>query len=148
MILSELQNKNRYINLHPLFGKAFAFLEKENLSQLPEGKLEIDGDDLFAIISKPGTSAEEIPKLEAHKKYIDIHYIIAGTELFGWKDLNDCKGVEGEFDFEKDYVLYNDQDFTNLLLNRNAFVVVYPEDAHSPGIKTEQLHKVVLKIKL
>ena len=148
MILSELQNKNRYINLHPLFGKAFAFLEKENLSQVPEGKLEIDGDDLFAIISKPGTSAEEIPKLEAHKKYIDIHYIIAGTELFGWKDLNDCKGVEGEFDFEKDYVLYNDQDFTNLLLNRNAFVVVYPEDAHSPGIKTEQLHKVVLKIKL
>ena len=148
MNLSELQNKNRYINLHPLFGKAFAFLEKENLSQLPEGKLEIDGDDLFAIISKPGTSAEEIPKLEAHKKYIDIHYIIAGTELFGWKDLNDCKGVEGEFDFEKDYVLYNDQDFTNLLLNRNAFVVVYPEDAHSPGIKTEQLHKVVLKIKL
>jgi biofilm protein TabA len=148
MILSELQNKNRYINLHPLFGKAFAFLEKENLSQLSEGKLEIDGDDLFAIISKPGTSAEEIPKLEAHKKYIDIHYIIAGTELFGWKNLNDCKGVEGEFDFEKDYVLYNDQDFTNLLLNKNAFVVIYPEDAHSPGIKTEQLHKVVLKIKL
>jgi biofilm protein TabA len=148
MILSELQSKNRYINLHPLFGKAFAFLEKENLSQLPEGKLEIDGDDLFAIISKPGTSAEEIPKLEAHKKYIDIHFIIAGTELFGWKNLSDCKGVEGEFDFEKDYVLYNDQDFTNLLLNKNAFVVVYPEDAHSPGIKTEQLHKVVLKIKL
>ncbi len=148
MILSELQNKNRYINLHPLFGKAFSFLEKENLSQLPEGKLDIDGDYLFAIISKPGTSAEEIPKLEAHKKYIDIHFIIAGTELFGWKNLSNCKGVEGEFDFEKDYVLYNDQDFTNLLLNKNAFVVVYPEDAHSPGIKTEQLHKVVLKIKL
>jgi biofilm protein TabA len=148
MILSELQNKNRYINLHHLFGKAFAFLEKENLSQLPAGKLEIDGDDLFAIISKPGTSDEEIPKLEAHKKYMDIHYIISGTELFGWKSLSDCTGIEREFDFEKDYVLYNDQDFTNLLLSKNTFVVVYPEDAHSPGIKTEQLHKVVLKIKL
>ena len=148
MILSELQNKNRYINLHPLFGNAFTFLEKENLSQVPEGKLEIDGDDLFAIISKPGTSTEEIPKLEAHKKYIDIHFIIAGTELFGWKNLNDSKQVEGKFDFEKDYVLYNDQDFTSLLLKKNNFVVVYPEDAHSPGIKTEQLHKVVLKIKL
>ena len=122
MILSEFQNKDRYINLHPLFEKGFTFLEKENLSQLPEGKLEIDGDDLFAIISKPGTSAEEIPKLEAHKKYIDIHYIIAGTELFGWKDLNDCKGVEGEFDFVKDYVLYNDQDFTSFLLNKYNFV--------------------------
>jgi len=148
MILSELQYKNRYINLHPLFGKAFTFLETDNLSQLPEGKFEIDGDDLFAIISKPGTSTEEIPKLEAHKKYIDIHYIIAGTELFGWKNLNDSNHIEGEFDFEKDYVHYNDQDFTNLLLNKNAFLVVYPEDAHSPGIKTEQLHKVVLKIKL
>ena len=141
MILSDLQNKYRYINLHPLFGKAFTFLEKENLNQLPEGRLEIDGDDLFAIISKPGTSAEEIPKLEAH-------YIIAGTELFGWKNLNDCKHVEGEFDFEKDFVLYNDQDFTSFLLNKYNFVVVYPEDAHSPGIKTEHLHKVVLKIKL
>jgi biofilm protein TabA len=148
MILSELKNKNRYLNLHPLFEKAFSFLEKENLSQLPEGKLAIDGDDLFAIISKLGTSAEEIPKLEAHKKYIDIHYIIAGTELFGWKNLSDCKHVEGEFDFEKDYVLYNDQDFTNLLLIKNNFVVVYPEDAHSPVIRSEHLHKVVLKIKL
>ena len=148
MILSEFQNKDRYINLHPLFEKGFVFLEKENLSQLPVGKLEIDGEDLFAIISKPGTSAEEIPKLEAHKKYIDIHYIIAGTELFGWKNLNDCKHVDGEFDFEKDFVLYNDQDFTSFLLNKYNFVVVYPEDAHSPGIKTEHLHKVVLKIKL
>ena len=67
MILSEFQNKDRYINLHPLFEKGFTFLEKENLSQLPEGKLEIDGDDLFAIISKPGTSAEKMLKLEAHK---------------------------------------------------------------------------------
>lgn len=148
MIINNLKNKEKYKIIHPLFGKAFTFLEKENLNQLPEGKLEIDGDDLFAIISKPGSSAEEIPKLEAHKKYIDIHYIIAGTELFGWKNLEDCKHVEGEFDFEKDYVLYNDQDFTNLLLKKNDFVVVYPEDAHSPGIKTEQLHKVVLKIKL
>ena len=148
MILSEFQNKDRYINLHPLFEKGFTFLEKENLSQLPEGKLEIDGDDLFAIISKPGTSAEKILKLEAHKKYIDIHYIIAGTELFGWKNLKDCKHMEGEFDFEKDFVLYNDQDFTSFLLNKYNFVVVYPEDAHSPGIKTEHLHKVVLKIKL
>ena len=148
MILSEFQNKDRYINLHPLFEKGFTFLEKENLSQLPEGKLEIDGDDLFAIISKPGTSAEKMLKLEAHKKYIDIHYIIAGTELFGWKNLKDCKHMEGEFDFEKDFVLYNDQDFTSFLLNKYNFVVVYPEDAHSPGIKTEHLHKVVLKIKL
>ena len=148
MIIDNLENNEKYKIIHPLFEKAFTFLKKENLNQLPEGKLEIVGDDLFAIISKPGTSAEAIPKLEAHKKYIDIHYIIDGTELFGWKNLDDCKQVEGEFDFEKDYVLYNDQDFTNLLLKKNNFLVVYPEDAHSPGIKTEQLHKVVLKIKL
>lgn len=147
MILSELQHKKRYINLHYLFDKASAFLEKGNLSQLPERKLEIDGADLFAIISKPDTSEGGILKLEAHKKYIHIHYIIAGAELFGWKNLNDCKQIEGEFDFDKDYVLYNDQDFANLLLSKNNFLVLYPEDAHSPGIESEQLHKLVLKIK-
>jgi len=148
MVLSNIKNHSRYSNLHPLFSKAFSYLENMEIETLTEGKTEINGDDLFAIISKPGNSTEQTLKLEAHKKYIDIHYIIEGTELFGWKNLTACKNVEGEFNIEKDFVLYDDQEFTSLLLQKNTFVIVYPEDAHCPGIKTENLHKVVLKIKI
>lgn len=148
MVLSDLNDHTRYEQLHPLFVEAFTYLLSGKLKTVADGKHEIKGDDLFAIISRPGTSTSNGVKLEAHKKYIDIHYIINGAETFGWKQLYDCKNPEGEFDLEKDYILYNDQSFTSLILKENNFVIVYPEDAHAPGISTQDLHKVVLKIKL
>jgi YhcH/YjgK/YiaL family protein len=147
MILSTLNNDDRYAGLHTLFPQAFDFL-KSGIASLPDGKIEINGDDLFAIMSRPGTTAASELKPESHKKYLDIHYIIEGMELFGWKSINDVKNPEGTFDEEKDYILYNDQDYKELLLKKGDFMIVYPEDVHMPGIKTEQLHKVVLKIKL
>jgi biofilm protein TabA len=147
MILSTLNNYERYAGLHNLFPKGFNFLNS-GIASLPDGKTEINGEDLFAIISRPGTIVTNELKPESHKKYLDIHYIIEGTELFGWKNINDVQHPEGAFNEEKDYILYNDQDYKELLLKKGDFVIVYPEDVHMPGIKTEQLHKVVLKIKL
>ena len=148
MVLSDLKNHTCYKNLHPLFEKAFSYLLNKDLNAISDGKHEIESDDLFAIISKPGNSSSDPIMLEAHKKYIDIHYIIEGSETFGWKEVTHCKNQEGIFDIEKDYILYNDQMFTSIILQKNNFVIVYPEDAHSPGINTNNLHKVVLKIKL
>ena len=147
MIFSSFANYNRFESLHPLFPQAFDFL-KSGIPTLPDGKTEISGDDLFAIISRPGTSGSNILKPESHKKYLDIHYIIDGAELFGWKHISCVRNPEGEFDEEKDFILYNDQEYHEVLLKKGDFAIVYPEDVHLPGIKTEQLHKVVLKIKL
>lgn len=147
MILSTLSHDDRYAGMHKLFPQAFEFL-KSGISSLPDGKTEISGNELFAIISRPGTTEATELKPEAHRKYLDIHYIIEGAEVFGWKNINDVKNPEGAFNEEKDYILYDDQDYKVMLLKKGDFVIVYPEDVHMPGIKTEGLHKVVLKIQL
>jgi len=147
MILGNIKYRSRYENIHPLFKRGFDFLEQNDLDQLPNGKNEIDGENIFAIVSRNGNS-DNASKLEAHKKYIDIHFALRGSDLVGWKPLLNCQLPIGEFNVGDDYILYSDTDFMTLPLPVNYFLIVYPEDAHAPLLQTENLFKIVLKIKL
>ena len=147
MLIDNLINYKKYVALHPLFKNAFDYLVALDSSTFSEGKFEILSTDLFAIHSTPSTS-QFGALLEAHQAYIDIHYVVEGTELFGWKAISDCNQPIGAFNHEKDYIQFDDKNFSSIELNRNTFAVVYPEDAHAPGIKISSLKKVVLKIKV
>lgn len=148
MVIDHLENYKKQLALHPLFDLAFQYLHSIKTAEVVEGKIEIKGDDLFAIIASLGTLIDENPKLEAHQAYIDIHYIIDGTELFGWKALSECDMPIDVFNYEKDYILYDNNDYSTIKLTKGTFAIVYPEDAHAPGIETENLKKMVLKIKI
>lgn len=147
MIIDNLVNYKKYNTLHPLFKNAFNYLISLNGNMLAEGKFEVMGTDLFAIHSLPNSS-QSASKLEVHQAYIDIHYIFEGEELFGWKAISECSQPIGEFDIKKDYMFYNDTNYRTIKLTQNTVAIVYPEDAHAPGIKTTNLKKVVLKVKL
>ena len=108
VVINKLQHAERYYSMHPVFEKAFAFLRQDGLAELPADRYEIDGEKLFCIISKgPGRSRAEA-KLEAHRKYIDIQYVIAGTDEMGWKPTADCKSIETEYDAEKDIMFFKE----------------------------------------
>ncbi len=83
MILDTLKNSKIYATMHPDFEQAFSFLCKIQNTDPEPGKYEINGDHIYAVVSKyqPG---EKHSKWETHKKYIDIHYIIKGSETLGW----------------------------------------------------------------
>ena len=147
MIIDNLLNHTKYKSLHPLFNEAFNYLNHLNLDNLVEGKIELLGTHLFAICST-SHSIQPDTKLEAHQAYIDIHYIIEGTELFGWKALSECNKPIDAFNIEKDYILYDNTDYSTIKLTKGSFAIVYPEDAHAPGIETKNLKKIVLKIKI
>jgi YhcH/YjgK/YiaL family protein len=147
MILDDIKNQDRYKLFHPLFPEAFDFINKNDLLNLTDGKHEIKGDELFAIISRNGNS-DPVSKLEAHKKYIDIHFAVNGSDTIGWKALGDCELPVDKFNVDNDYILYNDIDFIKVPLTQNKFMIVYPEDAHAPLLHTKDLFKLVLKIKL
>jgi YhcH/YjgK/YiaL family protein len=148
MIITELKNFNRFVSLHHLFPKAFEFLNNFDLTNESEGRFPIIDDDMYAIVMNPGTGANKSPKLETHSKYLDIHFIVSGTEVFGWMHAEECINPEGLFDDEKDFLLYEDQAFEKVTLRKNNFVIVYPEDAHVPCVETTDLVKIVLKVKI
>src|SRR5688572_4752520 len=110
MIIDSLTNASKYACVHPLFATAFNYLSGQDLASLEDGKYEIDGDKLRAIVSnKHGmTAAESIAKSECHDKHIDIQLCVKGRETMGWKPRADCKEQKGEYNAEKDVVFYGD----------------------------------------
>ena len=146
IILDRLEHAERYEHLHPAFGQAFAFLRRPDLAELPAGRYEIDGARLFCSISKgPGRPREEAP-LEAHRKYIDIQYVIAGSEVMGWKQTAECRLVRAAYDPAEDIGLFADEPATWNEVPPGWFVIFFPEDAHAPLVGTGEIHKAVLKI--
>ncbi len=146
MILDVLENARCYQDLHKGFSKAIAFLARPDLKELPVGEYTIDGDRVYAMVSRePGRHKEEA-LLETHEQYIDIQLILAGTDEMGWKAKSLCKQPAGEYDQNDDIQFFEDKPDAWIATHPGHFVIFFPDDAHMPLISAGQLHKVVVKI--
>lgn len=149
MIFDALENAEIYYGLGEKFKTAFEFLKMTDFNFIKEDRVELDGDNIFAIVAKYDTKNNEDAKWEVHKKYIDIQYMISGAENMGFV-LADYLDIKEEYNDEKDIeILEGLGDYVQV--NEGEFVVFFPDDAHMPGLKikeNELVHKVVVKIKI
>ncbi|MCK9529912.1 MAG: YhcH/YjgK/YiaL family protein [Gammaproteobacteria bacterium] len=146
MILDTLANARRYHALHHRFPEAFRFLSETDLPSLAQGRHDIAGDALFAIVSRAnGRTRAEAP-LECHRRYIDIQFIIAGTDEMGWKPARDCLHPRGEYSQEKDILFFDDAADSWVKTPAGGFCIFFPEDAHAPLVGTAPIHKLVVKV--
>ncbi len=146
MILDVLENAHRYLALNKGFAGAMEFLLRPDLKELPIGRYEIDGDRVYAMVSKEPGRRREDALLEAHERYIDVQLVLAGTDDMGWKPKSLCRQPSGAYDREGDIQFSADEPDAWLSVRSGAFVVFFPEDAHMPLISSGQLHKVVVKV--
>ena len=147
MVLDKLQNAARYNCLHPLFQQAFNFLKETDLATIETGVHEIEGRKLFAIISDgPGVTKDNY-KLEVHRKYIDIQYVISGTDHMAWKDLALCAAPNDPYNEEREAAFFPDKTDNWFDVPAGSFTIFYPDDAHAAMVTGESIvRKVVLKI--
>lgn len=150
MIIDSLDNAPKYFAVHPLFKKAFSYINATDMEKVEIGKYEIEGDKLRAIYSsKVGMSAaESIMKFECHDKHIDIQFCIDGKETMGWKPRSSCHAQKGEYNPGKDVLFYNDAPDMYFGLTTGQFVIFFPEDVHAPMIGEEEIKKLVIKVKI
>ncbi|MDP3468705.1 MAG: YhcH/YjgK/YiaL family protein [Daejeonella sp.] len=149
MIIDTLENAGKYTSVHPLFAKAFEFLNSIDLKQVEAGKYEISEGLNYVVVEKEGMTAEEsIAKFECHNKNIDIQLCISGKEKLGWKPRNSCKSLKGEYNSEKDVLFYNDTPDTYFELTDNQFAIFFPEDVHAPMIADGIIKKLIVKVRL
>lgn len=146
MILDTLVNAARYEALHPGLRAGFDFLRKTNVGALAPGKLMIDGARLYAVIVRGPGSGRAQAKLETHRKYIDIQFAIAGTDVFGWRPLEACRETAQAYDPATDAALYADAPWAWSDLPPASFAVFFPWDAHAPMAAEGELHKVIVKV--
>ena len=76
-------------------------------------------------------STKEPDVAEAHRKYLDIQYVVKGKEVMGWADLAACTPTVA-FSEEKDIGMYSGS-FQYYTIEEGMCYVAFPEDAHMPG---------------
>ena len=145
MIICPWKDIMRYAPVLPGIEEAFAAVnaltEYEDKKNYPLS----DGNRFFLAVQ--GTKAPDVA--EAHRKYLDIQYIVKGQEVVGWADLADCELV-GEFNEAKDVGKYSG-NFEYITIPEGICYVAFPEDAHMPGRHLEvpnDFVKVVVKLKV
>lgn len=151
MIIDRIENWPKYFS-HPSWKKAFDFIEKADLN-LPDGRVDIDGDEIYASVSRYKTKPICELKLEAHRTYTDIQIILKGKEQIAWHPIGDMKFSE-KYDEQKDVTFFctPKKILGTNVLSPGCFAVFFPEDGHAPCISIDDLNpeeilKIVVKIK-
>ena len=145
MILDLIENAGRYESLHPLFGKVFAALRKRSLGSWIDGREELAGVQLYASVATNSPKKRSAARLEAHRKYIDVQVVLEGEEEIGWRSRCHCRAKDGEYDPEKDLEFFKERPQSWSRLTAGSFAVFFPEDAHAPGVSSQEVKKIVFK---
>ena len=146
MILARLDHADVYAGLNPHFAKAFAFLRQKGLAEFADGRHDIDGDNIYAVVIRGTGKPHSQAKLEVHRKYIDVQYVLFGHDDMGWKDRRLCEDSEGPYDPQTDAELFSDIPSTWITVGPGDFAIFFTEDAHAPGAGENEFHKVVVKV--
>ena len=101
---------------------------------------------MYAMVSRSPARQRSEARLEAHRKYIDIQYVISGVEEMGWKARSRCQRPHDQYDAEKDIEFFADVPDNYVTVLPGQFVVFFPDDAHAPLIGTGEVHKIVIKV--
>ncbi len=149
MIFDNISNCKKYEALHSDFEKAFSFLKRADLDSLAPGRYEIDGNHVYAFVQEYETKDIENSVYEAHRKYIDIQYMLDGVENMGYSQIEKLNEL-APYNEENDFLTLSGKPRL-ILYNPKEFFILFPEDAHMPGIlhgKKEKVRKVVVKVRV
>ena len=147
MIKDKLANSELYFSLSENIKQGLIWLKENDLEILEDRRYEIEGTDNYVSIQTYQTKNDA--KYESHKKYIDIQYIIEGSEKIGVTNLSNCISCI-KYDSEKDLEFFDincKEEF--LTLNKGEFLILYPHDAHKPSISIDKIttvKKAVVKV--
>ena len=150
MLVSDLDHIDHQIALTPGLQKALTFLRTRNLPGLPDGRVEIDGDRVFALVQRYETMITDAPKFECHRKYIDVQFIVTGEEVIGWAPLA-LMTITEAYDADKDicFGTVAKGKWTPAHLHAGQLAVLWPEDGHAPKLASgasSPVMKIVVKV--
>lgn len=149
MILDRLTNASQYRGLGRRVAAALDFLTTTDLNKVPVGQqVQILGSEVTGSISESQTKPRDSSRqFEAHRRFIDIHCVLRGTECMGYANRDDLKVTKPYQDADDYLLLDGPGDFVNV--HAGMFAIFMPQDAHMPGLAAQEpqtLRKMVVKV--
>ena len=150
MISDRIENSARYAALSPGIALALEALRSGRLASAPNGRHDLDGDNVYALVQRYTTRPVDKCVFESHRKYIDVQMVVSGEEAMGHAPLQKLQ-PRTEYDEAKDFSLYEPpRAATWLQLAGGEFAIFFPEDGHmpcaQPGSATDVV-KIVVKVR-
>ncbi len=148
MIIDHLDKAPIYHNLGPRLATALAYLPRCDFNSMEDGRYDIDGDNIFALVQRYETRNQTAEsRWEVHRRYIDVQYVVAGAEKMGYAHAASLIPATS-YDSARDIqFLHGTGDFYSL--SKGFFTIFFPADAHLPGLSNgepENVIKVVVKV--
>jgi YhcH/YjgK/YiaL family protein len=148
MVIDQIVNAELYLPLGPRIARALEFLRHTDLTSLEPGRHELDGDRLYALVSEYMSKPVQDGRWEAHRRYIDLQCVASGQERIGYAPVGEL--TSESHDEAKDMTwLAGSGEF--LTLGSGEFMLLWPGDAHMPGIAVDEpapVRKIVVKIRV
>ena len=151
MILDLCENWADYAyGKEEVLAEAFGFLATLQ-ADCEDGKYEIMGDDIFALVQSYDSKNIADCKLETHRKFIDIQTLLVGSERMFYATVNSLENCD-EYNSENDVAFYKYEadKAVEYTLSPGIFTIFFPNEGHMPGIALQSgstpVKKVVIKI--
>ena len=150
MIQTTLQGFASYCMLNPRFETALSAMRMLDASPFVPGQHPVDGENVFINAVEYDTKPAECSGMEAHRRYIDVMLLLSGEETIGIRPVSALREITRPYDEASDALLaVLDPGYTELHMYPGDVAVLFPEDAHAPGMDfggTHRVRKLIVKV--
>ena len=146
MIVCPFNELKRYAAVIPGLEEAVEVMAA--VTDLTPRTIPLSGNNRI-IIQSYNTKLPSEGRPEAHREFLDIQYVVEGEECMGWAPV-DSLTLDGEFNTGSDIGFYTGH-VDMIRIGAGKCYVVFPEDAHMPGIAVadpKACVKMVVKLKV
>lgn len=151
MITDHIRNRRRYLGCHKNIGTALAYIaEHAEDPELKDGTYPVVPGEVTVHVVTKDTHARKDARMEIHKDFMDIHYILQGAERCYVAPLADQPTID--YDPETDNGFWDCEDSYNVLIGEGQFYAVWPMEPHCPLCSVtgepEKVRKIICKVRV
>ncbi len=141
----------KHLETYSLSTSIRAMLEAEATyaaAPYPSDRVELANGDFFMPCAYD-TQIKEISTMEAHRAYVDVMYMLEGTEMIRVKRTDTLLNITADYNPDKDCLLAEEttpNTETLVILQPGDFIILFPQDAHCPACAVGDMPASVKKI--
>ncbi|GEM_PF-815548 len=153
MVIDRLEHAGQYASLGKGIAAALAFFRQyqDDGTDLP-ARTALQGEKIFVNGVNYTTGPNPAPQLEAHRRYVDVMYVVEGAERIFCKPFAEVTNVVMPYDAEKECALAAlDADAATQRFSAGHFLIFFPQDGHLAAQlwdEPEKVRKFIAKVAL
>jgi len=136
--------------LQEKIAEAIAYISTLRFEEMELGRHDVN-EEFYVNLQAYNTKAFEDTRFEAHRQYVDVQFMVEGTERI---DVAAAALLEVEDAYDEQVeamFLKAPKHAASVVLTAGGYVVLYPEDAHRPGISVQEsvpVKKIIGKVRV